>query len=78
MVAVIRETVLDGEPASEVDTAEVLGQGVMSGIPIRTTALVFEAYGMPPTLENTDTEEDAKVAFMMVAPDPDDPEDPSY
>ena len=28
---------------------------------------------MPPILENTDTEEDAKVAFMMVAPDLDAP-----
>ena len=58
MVAVIRETVVDGEPALDVDTEEEFDQALSSGVWVIAPPTVDVASWHPWDEDNTDTLED--------------------
>ena len=56
MVALIRETVIDGEPVYEVDTGENLDRTLLSGVYVLAPDDVRADYGLTET-ENSDTQD---------------------
>ena len=70
MVAVIRETVLDGEPALDVDTEEEFDQALSSGVWVIAPPTADVASWHPCDEDNTNTLED-----VLAASDPDQTQD---